>query len=139
MSSNGFVELTLKGVTHPLYFGRQAVEEFSRRTEKYLTDNGFKISVDMVFAGMANYSTKNDIPVVPYTKVYELLEDASDDPKAFAQQMEVVDKVFWESRYGSEYGEKLKEVKKKVEEEILQMEKELSQPTSTGQDSESSV
>lgn len=134
--SNGNCEIQVGGVKHSLYFGRQAVEEFARRMEKYLSDNGFKIAVDMVYAGITNYNTKNDIPVPTFPEVYDLVEKLADE-KDYNEQYETVAKCFWESKYGSDYSRKIEELKKKVEQEIQEMTAE--QPTSTGPSSENTA
>lgn len=123
-----------EGVEHTLYFGMQAVEEFAKRVEKYLTENAFKITADMVFAGIANHMTKNDIVPLSYTEVYEILEKLLESDKAsYEKQAKEIADAFWESKYGSEYSEVLNEVKKKVQKEIQSL---LKGQTSTGEGSE---
>lgn len=138
---NGYTKLIdVEGVEHTLYFGRQAVEEFGRRTEKYMTDNGFKIAVDMVYSGIANYMTKLDMPVMKYDQVYEMLEKLSDLQEGteavphYDKQYEDITQCFWESKYGSEYAEKLEEIKKKVEQEIQTLQEQLKHTENTGKD-----
>lgn len=124
---NGYYDFKdAEGVVHSLYFGRQAAEEFARRVEKHLTDNTFKINVDIVYSGMANNMTRLDMPMINYSDVYDMLEKLLDeDPDLFAKQMAEIEKVFWESKYGREYEAKLEEVKKKAEQEIAKMEEQL--------------
>lgn len=122
-----------KEIVHDLYFGMQAVEEFALRLSKYVSGNPFKISVDMVYSGIANFMTKNDVPPMSYTEVYEMMEEAHEaDPEGFTKQMQAIEKEFWESKYGVKYLEKLSELKKKVEQEIADLNKVLrtSIPTS---------
>lgn len=137
---NGYCKLTVKGVEYVLYFGRQAVEEFGRRTEKHLTDNSFKIAVDMVFAGIANNMTKQDLPPVPYSEVYEMMEQLADtDKENYEKQFGEISDCFWGSKYGSEYGQHLSELKKKLEMEVALMTNQFKATTSTGTDSENTA
>lgn len=126
---NGYAEIKIgkegEQVVHPLYFGRQAVEEFGRRLANHLSDNSFKIAVDMIFAGIAGYNTKIDVPPIPYPEVYDMVETFHEQ-EDFAVQYDAISKAFWESKYGRDYQEKLAELKKKVETEI----EELKNPTS---------
>lgn len=131
---NGYSKLIdVAGVEHPLYFGRQAAEEFGLRTEKYLSDNGFKIAVDMVFAGMANHMTKNELPVLSYTEVYDMVEKLEEEGK-FQEQYKTIAEVFWDSKHGRDYHQRLEEVKKKVEQEIEEMNEKLKANPNTGKD-----
>lgn len=137
---NGYCTLKVEGVEYTLYFGRQAVEEFGRRTEKYLTDNSFKIAVDMVFAGIANNSTKQELPVIPYAEVYELMEKLADtDKENYQTQFTEISNCFWESKYGAEYAKHLKDLKKKIEMEVEEMMQNPKLTKSTGTVSEDTV
>lgn len=131
--TNGYIDIKIGAETYGLFFGRQSVEEFARRTEKYLSDNSFKIATDMVFSGMANYATKHELPVLPYEQVYDLMEEFSDQEDYNAQYAKVAE-TFWESKYGSDYREKLEELKKKVETEIEDLKEKAAQPPNTGTD-----
>ena len=111
---------------HTLYFGMQSVEEFSSRLSRYVTDNPFKLAVDLVYAGVANFRTKNDFPPIPYTEIYNFMEEFFDqDEEEFNKQVSEAQNAFWESKYGVQYREKINELKKKVEMEILEMEKKV--------------
>lgn len=127
--NNGYSEIRInvegeEPIIHTLYFGRQAVEEFGTRMVSYTTANTFKLAADMIYAGMANHATKIDTPPLPYHKVYEIVEQLFDQ-EDFEEQNKAMQEVFWESKYGKEYSEKLKEFKKKAEKELAQMNKKL--------------
>lgn len=119
---NGYatIKVNVEGgepIEHTLYFGRQAVEEFGTRFAKHMTANSFKVAVDMVYAGLANQSTKLDLPPIPYLEVYDMMERFSDQPD-YEEQYAEVSRIFWESKHGRDYNQKLEEVKKKVTKEI---------------------
>lgn len=130
---NGFSKITsVEGVEHTLYFGMQAVEEFAMRTERYLSGNSFKIAVDMIFAGIANQMTKLDMAPLPYGEVYSMIEALVDaDKEAYNKQYEAIENAFWESKHGKDYADRLKEIKKKVDQEIELM---MRPPENTGTD-----
>lgn len=128
--TNGYVDIQVGAAKFSLFFGRQSVEEFARRTERYMSDNSFKICTDMVYSGMANFSTKHDLPVLGYEEVYDLMETFADQDD-YSEQFEKVTRTFWESKYGSDYSEKLAALKKKVEEELAAETMELEKKTKT--------
>lgn len=125
---NGNCVLTIGGIDYPLYFGRLAVEEFAKRTEQDLTPNGFKIATDMVYAGIINFQNRNNLPTSPYSEVYDLMELFTDDPD-WEEKFRKVDETFFDSKYGSQYKQKIEELKKKLEEEMVKTKEELTKKT----------
>ena len=114
---NGNCVITIGGIDYPLYFGRLAVEEFAKRTEQHLSPNGFKIATDMVYAGMINFQSRNNLPLSPYSEVYDLMEAFSDEEN-WEENFRQIDEAFFDSKYGSQYKDKIEELKKKLETEI---------------------
>lgn len=100
-----------------LYFARQAVEEFARRLAAHLTDNSFKLLTDMVYAGLANFHTKMDLPHMPYHEVYALMETFAEQ-EDYEKQYADIQEAFWSSKHGQKYQEAIAETKKKVEQEM---------------------
>lgn len=124
---NGNCVITIGGVPHPLYFGRLAVEEFARRTEENISGNGFKIATDMVYAGIINFQSRENLPMTSYKEVYDLMEEFSDQ-EDFQEQYLKVDEVFFQSKYGLQYKNKIEELKKKILEETEKIREELKTP-----------
>lgn len=121
---NGNCVIIVGDVPHPLFFGRLAVEEFAKRTEDNLSANGFKIATDMVYAGIINFQSRENLPMSSYREVYDLMEEFSDQ-KDFQEQYLKVDETFFQSKYGSQYKERIEELKKKIVEETEKMKNEM--------------
>lgn len=113
-----------------LYFARQAVEEFARRLAAHLTDNSFKLLTDMVYAGLANYHTKMDMPHMPYHEVYALMEDFAEQ-EDYEKQYVDIQEAFWSSKHGQKYQATIADLKKKAEQELQDLKKpqETKKPT----------
>lgn len=113
-----------------LYFARQAVEEFARRLAAHLTDNSFKLLTDMVYAGLANYHTKMDLPHMPYHEVYALMEDFAEQ-EDYEKQYVDIQEAFWSSKHGQKYQATIADLKKKAEQELQELKKpqETKKPT----------
>ena len=128
---NGNCIIRVKGVEYPLYFGRQAIEESARRSEISITGNSVKFFADTVYAGMANHATKLDVPPLPYSEVYDIVEEFYEEEDS-AEQFEAIDTCFKESKYGRDFIEKIEELKKKWEAETEAMKNKAQ--TNTGED-----
>ena len=113
-----------------LYFARQAIEEFARRLAAHLTDNSFKLLTDMVYAGLANYHTKMDLPHMPYHEVYALMEDFAEQ-EDYEKQYVDIQEAFWSSKHGQKYQATIADLKKKAEQELQELKKpqETKKPT----------
>lgn len=122
MSANPNSKIRIGGVEYPLYFGMQAAEEVGRRTEQYLTQNSFKIFVDIVYAGMSNHFTKLDVPPLSYKDVYELVEEFVNEDDS-SEQQDAIARAFNESKYGSELLQKYEDIKKKLEKATAEVKK----------------
>lgn len=136
--TNGICEIKVAGVVHPLYFGRLAQEEISRRTDANILGNSVKVLTDMVYAGRVNYANRHELPFPSYTEISDLVEDWTDE-EDYSEQVEAVDKCFRESKYGRKLVEGWEELKKKMESLVEEQEKILAASTSTGETSESTV
>lgn len=105
-------EIKIGGVTYPLLFGRQAAEEMGRRTSDSFSPNGFKLFCDLVYSGMCNHATANDYPFPRYQEVYDKVELFYNESDAKEQQ-ELIWDIFYKSKWGAEYLEKIQEAEKK--------------------------
>lgn len=137
--TNGICEITVKGVKHALYFGRLAQEEISLRTETNVLGNPIKVLTDMIHAGRVNWAYKQDTVYPSWKETTDLVDDWLEEEN-FPEQNEAVDKCFRESKYGKQLLEGWEELKKKMEELLLETAKELSKTSeSTGENSESTA
>lgn len=121
METNGITKIIVGGKEYPLLFGRAAVEEMSRRSSEKLSNNGVKLLTDLVYSGLLNRAIKDDSEFPSYSDVYDLVEDFQLEEDS-SEQYEKIWKIFESSRWGSQWLEKLNEIKKKVDlamEELL--------------------
>ena len=124
--TNGICEIRVQGVKHPLYFGRLAQEEITRRTDANILGNSVKILTDMVFAGKVNHANKNELPFPTYGEVSDLVEALYEEEDA-QEQISAMDECFRESKYGKQLLDGWEDLKKKMEELVAEQERAMAE------------
>lgn len=111
---NGLASINVGGKIYPLLFGVAATQEIAKIVEKDYSDNEFTNIHAIIHGGMINHAIKARETLPSWTDTYEVAE-AFYAEKDFIEQFNAVNKIFAESRWGSDYLNKLEDLKKKVD------------------------
>lgn len=117
---NGLTNINVGGKLYPLLFGVAATQEIAKIVEKDYSDNEFTNIHAIIHGGMINHAIKARETLPSWTDTYEVAE-AFYAEKDFIAQFNAVNTVFAESRWGSDYLNKLEELKKKVDKQASEV------------------
>lgn len=126
---NGIVEINLNEKKIILRFSWQASIIMEKITAERILNgeptNDAIIFTDIIYTGLYGDAMATRKPIPNYEVAYNLCDELANDMPDFAEQKAKIEKVYFETKFGDDFLNRVIDFKKKAEDQVNQLDQDL--------------